>query len=121
MTPNQPADPGLALGELEQLVLLTVLHLGEEAYGVPVLEFLEEKANRRLSRGALYTVLDRLEAKGHLKSHLGEALAERGGRPRRYYQVSGRGLAALSTARRTLLALWRGVEGDLAGGIRGIR
>ncbi len=103
------------MGELEQLILLTVLRLGDDAYGVPILERLEAKANRRLSRGALYTALDRLEAKGLLKSRLGEALAERGGRPRRYYQVSARGLQALATARRTLLDLWRGVENDLAG------
>jgi DNA-binding PadR family transcriptional regulator len=103
------------MGELEQLILLTVLRLGDDAYGVPILEGLETKANRRLSRGALYTALDRLEAKGLLKSRLGEALAERGGRPRRYYQVSARGLQALASARRTLLDLWRGVENDLAG------
>src|SRR4051812_28074532 len=68
------------LGELEQIVLLAVLRLGDQAYAVPVLEQIERQTGRQVARGALYTALDRLEAKGCLRSRLGEPLAERGGR-----------------------------------------
>lgn len=98
------------LGELEQLVLLAVLHLGEDAYGVPVLQLLRERAGRRIARGALYTVLDRLETKGCLTSRTGEPVAERGGRPRRYYTVTASGQFALAESRRVLVGLWRGLE-----------
>lgn len=83
-----------------------------DAYAVPLLEDLEA-AGRRLTRGALYTALERLEQKGLLQSRLGEPLAERGGRARRYYAVTVAGLRALSASRRTLLALWDGLEARL--------
>jgi DNA-binding PadR family transcriptional regulator len=98
------------LGELEQLVLLAILRVGEEAYGEPIRERLRGEAGRRVARGALYTVLDRLEQKGLVRSRLGEPLAERGGRARRYFEVTAAGLAALRRARQTLLRLWRGID-----------
>lgn len=104
-----------SLGELEQLVLLAILQLGDDAYGVPILSALVGRAGRRLSRGALYTTLERLEGKGLVRSRLGPALAERGGRPRRYYAVNARGRAALRASRRALLALWSGLESELGG------
>jgi DNA-binding PadR family transcriptional regulator len=104
-----------SLGELEHLVLLAVLQLGDDAYGAPVLELLRTRGRRDLSRGALYTVLERLEVKGMLTSEHGEAVAERGGRPRRYFQVTPRGIAALREARRALLELWSGLESRLGG------
>lgn len=67
------------LGELEQIVLLAVLRLGDEAYAVPILEQIEAQTGRKVARGALYTVLDRLETKGCLTSRVGESLAERAG------------------------------------------
>jgi DNA-binding PadR family transcriptional regulator len=100
------------LGELEQVVLLAVLRRDGEAYAVPLLEDLAA-AGRRLTRGALYTALERLEQKGLLRSRLGESLPERGGRARRYYAVSAAGLRALGASRRTLLALWDGLEARL--------
>jgi len=66
------------LGELEQVVLLAVMRLGDGAYATPILEEIESQAHRRIARGALYTALDRLEAKGCLRSKLGEPLPERG-------------------------------------------
>ena len=75
--------PDIYLGELEQIVLLAVLRLGDEAYAVPILEQIEAQAGRTMARGALYTALERLEAKGCLRSRLGDPLPERGGRARR--------------------------------------
>ena len=101
------------LGELEQQLLLIVLHLGDDAYANPIREMLASAANRPLARGALYTALERLEVKGCLRSTLGESLPERGGRPRRYFTVTPAGLRALRHSRRVLLGLWKGLESKL--------
>jgi DNA-binding PadR family transcriptional regulator len=105
--------PSTNLGEFEQVVLLAVLRVGEEAYANPLLEEIGKAGGREVARGALYTALDRLEQKGLLRSRLGEPLAERGGRARRYYAVTARGLSALKESRRSLLRLWDGLEGTL--------
>src|SRR5215207_11067457 len=102
--------PAVYLGEFEQVVLLAILRLGEDAYAIPVREEIGLRTGRDVARGALYTALERLEAKGCLRSRMSEPLPERGGRSRRYYTVSQSGLAALRTAREGLLALWSGVE-----------
>jgi PadR family transcriptional regulator PadR len=101
------------LGELEQIVLLAVLRLGDEAYAVPILEQIGARAGRRVARGALYTALDRLEKKGCLRSRVGEPLAERGGRARRYFTVTPAAMRALKESRLALLRLWRGLESRL--------
>ena len=101
------------LGELEQLVLLAVLRAGDDAYGVPIQAQLQLHAGREVGRGALYTVLDRLEQKRLVTSRLGEPLAERGGRPRRYFEVTALGLERLQSSRRALLALWNGLDARL--------
>jgi PadR family transcriptional regulator PadR len=101
------------LGEFEQVVLLAVLHLGERAYGVPIRQEIARRARRRVSRGALYTALDRLEDKKCLTSRMSDPLPERGGRSRRYYSVTPLGLSALQSARQTLLRLWQGLESTL--------
>ena len=98
------------LGELEQIVLLAVLRLGEEAYAVPILEQIESQTGRKLARGALYTALDRLETKGCLRSRLGESLPERGGRARRYFTVTPAAVRALKASRAALQRLWKGLE-----------
>ena len=105
--------PDIYLGELEQIVLLAVLRLGEEAYAVPILEQIEAQTGRTLARGALYTALDRLEAKGCLRSRLGNPLPERGGRARRYFTVTPAAVRALKQSRLALLRLWRGLESQL--------
>lgn len=97
------------LGEFEHLVLLAVLRLGAEAYAVPIRSEIEDRGGRKVARGALYTTLDRLEQKGLVRSRLGESLAERGGRARRYYAVSARGLASLRAARASIDSLSEGV------------
>ena len=106
-----PAD--IYLGELEQLLLLIVLRLGDEAYANPIRETLATAARRRIARGALYTALERLEQKGCLRSTLGDPLPERGGRARRYFTVTGAGIRALKRSRRVLLGLWEGLESQL--------
>src|SRR6187549_1173611 len=98
------------LGEFEHLVLLAVLRVGDEAYAVPVRAEIESRAGRTVARGALYTTLDRLEQKGLLRSRLGDPLPERGGRARRYYSVSPRGLASLRAARESIEGLSAGVS-----------
>ena len=101
------------LGEFEQIVLLAVLRLGDDAYAIPVREEIVARTGRDVARGALYTALDRLEGKRCLTSRLSEPLAERGGRSRRYYRVTPAGLAALRASRASLLRLWQGLEGRL--------
>ena len=101
------------IGELEQLILLLVLRLGDEAYANPIRDDLKRIAGRQIARGALYTALERLEQKGCLRSTMGEPLPERGGRPRRYFTVTSTGLRALRQSRRVLLGLWAGLETKL--------
>jgi PadR family transcriptional regulator PadR len=101
------------LGELEQVVLLAVLRLGDEAYAVPILEQIEKQTGRKVARGALYTALDRLETKGCLRSRLGDPIAERGGRARRYFTVTPTAVRALKASRLALLRLWNGLESIL--------
>jgi DNA-binding PadR family transcriptional regulator len=97
-------------GDFEQLVLLAILRLEVDAYAVPIRREIERCGDRPVSRGALYTTLERLEAKGLLRSALGDSLPERGGRARRCYTVTAAGLEALRNARRTLERLWQGLE-----------
>ncbi len=106
------ADPQ-PIGELEQLILLTILRLGPDAYGVSIARELEAQAGRRLSRGALYTSLDRLEAKGYVRWKLTPGGPERQALPKRTYAVQPRGVAALRASRRILSRMWRGLDGVL--------
>jgi DNA-binding PadR family transcriptional regulator len=101
------------LGEFEFAVLLAVLQLGDDAYPVPVRELIEQRTGRAVARGALYTALERLEAKGCVRSTLREAAAERGGRPRRYVAVTPAGLAALRATHAALRNLATGLESVL--------
>lgn len=95
------------LGEFEQTVLLAVLRLKEDAYGLRVGDEIEQVTGRRPSSGALYTTLDRLERKAYLTSTL-EDHAGRAGRPRRYFALTPEALAALRRSRQALLKLWAG-------------
>lgn len=101
------------LGEFEQLVLLAVLRAGEGAYGTRVLQEVRAAGGRRVSRGAVYVTLTRLEDKRLLRARVAETGPGRGGRPRRYLRVTGEGLRALRSSRATLLRLWTGLEGVL--------
>ena len=98
------------LGEFEQLVLLAILRLGDDAYGVTIAGELESRAGRRVSRGALYTTLDRLETKGLVRWKVNAGTRERGELPRRTYGVTARGVAALRAARKVLQRMWTGLD-----------
>jgi DNA-binding PadR family transcriptional regulator len=97
------------LGEFEQVVLLAVLRAGEDAYAVTIREEIARRTGRNVSRGALYITLERLEEKGYLRSRLGGATPERGGRPKRFYRVQPSGVTALEASREALERMWRGV------------
>lgn len=101
------------LGGLEQLALLATLRLDGEAYAVSIRDELLEHTGQAPSRGALYTVLDRLETKGYLRSRMGDPTPERGGRPKRYYKVTSTGLRALKASKQSMTRLWRGLESIL--------
>jgi PadR family transcriptional regulator PadR len=98
------------LGEFEQLLLLAILRLGSDAYGVTIAGELEQRAGRRVSRGALYTTLERLETKGLVRWKISAGTRERAGLPRRSYTVSARGLAMLRSSRQVLQRMWSGLD-----------
>lgn len=94
------------LGEFEFMVLLVVLSLGEGAYGVPIAREIEKETRREVGIASVYAALDRLQRKGLVSSTLGEPTPERGGRAKRYFQVTGLGLRQMRQTRRTLVGLW---------------
>ena len=94
------------LGEFEQMIVAAVLRLGPDAYGVPIIEEIERTTGRDVRSGALSVTLDRMEKKGLLRSRLGDGTESRGGRPRRYIEVTGTGLAAARESREALLNMW---------------
>jgi PadR family transcriptional regulator PadR len=104
------------LGEFEQIVLLAVLRLGENAYGVPVRREIEQRTRRSLTVGALYRTLDRLEDKSYVHSWFSDPTAERGGRSKRYFKVEPLGMRALRESREALTAMWEGLDGQATHG-----
>jgi PadR family transcriptional regulator, regulatory protein PadR len=94
------------LGEFEEIVMLTVGILYKDAYGVSIKKEIETRLSRNVSVGALQTALKRLEDKGYLKSHEGEATQERAGRPKRYFTITALGKKAMEHSKDTREALW---------------
>jgi PadR family transcriptional regulator PadR len=100
-----------ALGDFEQLVLLGVLRLGDEAsYGAAIRQEIHARSGRDVSINAVYTTLDRLETKGLLRSWVGEPTPQRGGRRRKFYALRPAGIAALRQAYRAFTAMTAGFE-----------
>jgi DNA-binding PadR family transcriptional regulator len=99
-----------SLGEFEQIVLLAILRLGDDAYGVPIRLDIERRTGRALTVGALYRTLDRLEDKGFVSSAFGDPTPERGGRSKRYFKVRPIGLRTLRASHEALTAMWEGLE-----------
>jgi DNA-binding PadR family transcriptional regulator len=97
------------LGGFELQVLLAVMRLGDDAYGVPIADTIEEASGREVAAGSIYITLDRLESKGLVTSRLGESTPERGGRAKTYFHVTGKGVQAVRAGQRTLMKLWNGV------------
>lgn len=106
---------GALLGELEHLVLLAVLQLGRNAHAIEIRERLAQRAQRRVARGALYGTLSRLQKKGFLHWRVEDSIPERGGIPRRRFQVTDEGIAALRQSRRAIARLSEGLEQELQG------
>jgi PadR family transcriptional regulator PadR len=102
-----------ALGDFEQLVLLGVLRLGEQAYGAAIRQEIHARSGRDVSINAVYTTLDRLERKGMLKSWVGDPTAVRGGRRRKFYALRAAGVTALRHSYRALTAMADGLEQHL--------
>ena len=100
-------------GEFEQMLMLVILQLGDDAYGARIRERLVEDVGREPSAGALYTTLKRLETKGYVTAHAGDTSPERAGRPRRYYRPTEAGTASLRRSRAALLQLWAPVASRL--------
>ncbi|MBI5280896.1 MAG: helix-turn-helix transcriptional regulator [Candidatus Solibacter usitatus] len=98
------------LGEFEQVVLLAILRLGEQAYGVSIRAEIAACTDRHPSPGALYTTLDRLEEKGLVTSRLGDPTALRGGRAKRYFAITPKGLDAVACAQRSYQRLLKGLR-----------
>ncbi len=103
-------NPRPNLGEFEHLVLATALRLKGEGYGATLIRELEERTGRQVLGGALYSTLDRLERKGYLVSRMGEPDPVRGGRPKRFVEVTPAGVRALAEQREALLRVWEGLE-----------
>ncbi|MEK6480259.1 helix-turn-helix transcriptional regulator [Catalinimonas sp. 4WD22] len=97
------------LGEFEEIVLLTVGMLYNEAYGVAIKDTIEEKAQRNVSVGALQSALKRMEKKGYLESREGDANAQRGGKPKRFYTITAFGKRALQHSRDIRTELWESI------------
>jgi PadR family transcriptional regulator PadR len=98
------------LGELEQILLLALAHLGEEAYGVSIALLIEARTGRVLSPGAIYTALDRLARRGFVTSRWGDPTPERGGKRKRFYRLRPAGAAALRDTQETLARMARGLR-----------
>lgn len=95
------------LGELELMLLLAVIHLGEEAYGVPISRELEKQRGRDVSVGSVYAALERLEGKGLVVSSLGDPTPERGGKAKRFFRITKEGLRQVRETRRVLTRMWQ--------------
>lgn len=100
------------LQALQQLVMLSILQLDEEAYGALIQQELEERAERSVAIATIYVTLSRLEKRGMVESWLGDPTPVRGGRAKRYYRVTEEGRTALEAARAELERMWSGLEGD---------
>ena len=97
------------LGEFEMVVMLTLVRLGEQAYGMTIRLEIEERTGRSVSIGAVYTTLRRLQRKGFVLSALGEPSPSRGGRAKKYFTLEPDGLDALQRSREMFASLWKGV------------
>jgi DNA-binding PadR family transcriptional regulator len=101
------------LGEFEYLVISAAVRRGENAYGAAIREEIERTAKRSCSIGALYTTIDRLEAKGFIETWTGEATAERGGRAKRMVRVTGKGVREASAFYQTVTQATRGLAWEV--------
>ena len=104
-----------ALGEFEQLVLLAIVQLKDEVYGVPIADEIERRTGRAVSPAAVYVTLRRLEQKGLLSSTMSAPTAERGGKARRCVKLTPAGRESLRVSRQVLDRMWKGLDPGLRG------
>jgi PadR family transcriptional regulator, regulatory protein PadR len=95
------------LGTFEMTVMLCVIRLGENAYGVPIVKEIKEATRREPAVGSVYAALERLETKRLVISERGETTSERGGKAKRYFRVTAEGMREIREARKTLTSLWK--------------
>jgi DNA-binding PadR family transcriptional regulator len=100
----------LTLGEFEQMVLLAILRLEGEVYGVPIIDEIERCTGREVSPAAVHITLRRLEDKGLVRSWMSDPVAERGGKSRRCVAVEPIGVQAVRASRERMEAMWRGLD-----------
>jgi PadR family transcriptional regulator, regulatory protein PadR len=98
------------LGEFEHIIVLALLRLGDAAYGVTVRQEIELRTRRDVSIGAVYATLNRLETKGYVKSRRGDPTPERGGRSKRFFRVTAKGMAAMNRAQHALHSMTEGLD-----------
>ena len=103
-------SPHDTLGELEHLILLSILRLGSDSYGVPIHQDIEKRTGRSMNPGSIYPTLDRLERKGLVRSVLGEVTHKRGGRAKRYFTIEPAGLERLRSTRALFREMSHGLE-----------
>ena len=108
--------PRVSLGAFDLMIMLALMRFGEPAYGVPIAREIEAASGRTVAVATLYAALARLEQKGLITSRLGEPTAERGGRAKRYFRVTARGLREVRETQRVFTSLWRGIP-KLNGGV----
>jgi PadR family transcriptional regulator, regulatory protein PadR len=97
------------LGEFEEFTLLAIRAVGDDTYAVPLQQFIEEATGRAVSLGTVYSALTRLEDKGYVRSSMSEAIAARGGKPRRLYVVTPLGLRTMKDLHKVRLKMWRAI------------
>jgi PadR family transcriptional regulator, regulatory protein PadR len=105
------------ISDFELIVLLAVMRVGEDAYGVPVAQEIEETTGRTVAVAAVYAALQRLEARALITSALGDPTANRGGRAKRFFRATGKGIKEAREAQRAFVAMWQGIP-QLKGGVR---
>lgn len=112
---NEEMSKRTHIGDFELMVMLVLLRLGESAYGVPISREIERQCGREVALGSVYATLERLQEKGLVSSDLGEPTPERGGRAKRYFRLTRKGLREVRETRQALIRLWRGLP-ELEGG-----
>jgi len=99
-----------SLGTNDLMILLALMRLGDDAYGVPVARELEASVGRTVALASVYASLDRLVERGCVETELGEPTAERGGRAKKYFRITGKGVREVRAAKQSLTRLWKGLE-----------
>src|SRR5262249_31933351 len=97
------------IGSFELMILLALIRLGDEAYGVPIAKEIETRSGREVSVASVYAALNRLTAKQLVASELGKPTAERGGRAKRYFRITAKGMREVRDTRRVLVKFWEGL------------